>query len=103
MSDEFGNEEVVFLKVDVEECPDAAAKYSVKAMPTFVSSVFCLLLLLSIIVVVVVVVVVLYFIYDDINSLLIQFLTRLLIHIRGIFVFSFLLLSHFLTTELIPE
>ena len=47
MSDEFGNEEVVFLKVDVDECPDAAAKYSVKAMPTFVSSVFCLLLLLS--------------------------------------------------------
>jgi thiol-disulfide isomerase/thioredoxin len=47
MSDEFGNEEVVFLKVDVDECPDAAAKYSVKAMPTFVSSVFCLLLMLS--------------------------------------------------------
>ena len=40
MADEFGNEEVVFLKVDVDECPDAAAKYSVKAMPTFVSSVF---------------------------------------------------------------
>jgi len=29
-------EDVVFLKVDVDECEDIAAKYSVNAMPTFV-------------------------------------------------------------------
>jgi thioredoxin 1 len=28
--------DVVFLKVDVDENPDTAAKYSVSAMPTFV-------------------------------------------------------------------
>lgn len=28
--------EVVFLKVDVDENPDTAAKYSVSAMPTFI-------------------------------------------------------------------
>ena len=49
MSDEFGNEEVVFLKVDVDEVPEAAVKYSVKAMPTFVSSV-CLLAVVVVIV-----------------------------------------------------
>ena len=49
MSDEFGNEEVVFLKVDVDEVPEAAAKYSVQAMPTFVSSV-CLLAVVVVIV-----------------------------------------------------
>jgi thioredoxin 1 len=34
LSEEF--EDVVFLKVDVDENPDTAAKYSVSAMPTFV-------------------------------------------------------------------
>merc|ERR1712059_125209 len=29
-------EDVVFLKVDVDECEDIAAKYSVNAMPTFI-------------------------------------------------------------------
>lgn len=28
--------DVVFLKIDVDENPDTAAKYSVSAMPTFV-------------------------------------------------------------------
>lgn len=28
--------EVVFLKVDVDENPDTAAKYNVSAMPTFI-------------------------------------------------------------------
>lgn len=28
--------DVVFLKVDVDENPDTAAKYSVSAMPTFI-------------------------------------------------------------------
>ena len=31
------HDDVVFLKVDVDENPDTAAKYSVSAMPTFVS------------------------------------------------------------------
>ncbi|KAL3906931.1 MAG: hypothetical protein SGILL_009079, partial [Bacillariaceae sp.] len=35
LSEEFGDD-VVFLKVDVDENPDTAAKYSVSAMPTFV-------------------------------------------------------------------
>jgi thioredoxin 1 len=34
LSDEFGDT-VVFVKVDVDENPDTAAKYSVSAMPTF--------------------------------------------------------------------
>ena len=34
LSEEF--EDVVFLKVDVDENPDTAAKYSVSAMPTFI-------------------------------------------------------------------
>jgi thioredoxin 1 len=34
MSQEMSN--VVFVKVDVDENPDTAAKYSVSAMPTFV-------------------------------------------------------------------
>jgi thioredoxin 1 len=29
-------EDVVFMKVDVDDNPDTAAKYSVSAMPTFV-------------------------------------------------------------------
>mmetsp|Transcript_26830 Transcript_26830/g.39236 ORF Transcript_26830/g.39236 Transcript_26830/m.39236 type:complete len:165 (+) Transcript_26830:101-595(+) len=33
LSDQFAN--VVFLKVDVDESPETAAKYSVSAMPTF--------------------------------------------------------------------
>ncbi|KAL3937514.1 MAG: hypothetical protein SGARI_002096 [Bacillariaceae sp.] len=36
LSEEFGSDGVVFLKVDVDENPDTAAKYSVSAMPTFV-------------------------------------------------------------------
>jgi thiol-disulfide isomerase/thioredoxin len=32
-SEEFSN--VVFLKIDVDENPDTAAKYQVRAMPTF--------------------------------------------------------------------
>jgi thioredoxin 1 len=35
LAEEFGDD-VVFLKVDVDENPDTAAKYSVSAMPTFV-------------------------------------------------------------------
>lgn len=34
MSEEF--DDVVFLKVDVDENPETAGKYSVSAMPTFV-------------------------------------------------------------------
>ena len=34
LSDEYPN--VVFLKVDVDDNPDTAAKYGVSAMPTFV-------------------------------------------------------------------
>ena len=34
LSDRMDN--VVFVKVDVDEIPDTAAKYSVSAMPTFV-------------------------------------------------------------------
>jgi len=34
LSEQF--EDVVFLKVDVDENPDTAAKYSVSAMPTFI-------------------------------------------------------------------
>jgi len=34
LSDEF--DDVVFLKVDVDENPETAGKYSVSAMPTFV-------------------------------------------------------------------
>jgi thioredoxin 1 len=35
LSDEFGRK-VQFIKVDVDDNPDAAAKYGVSAMPTFV-------------------------------------------------------------------
>jgi thioredoxin 1 len=34
LSEEFGD--VIFVKVDVDENPELAAKYSVSAMPTFV-------------------------------------------------------------------